>query len=97
MEQASILEEKKSSKASKKVLIKVATQSIPSYCMSTFELLNSLLDNLHKMMNSFWWDHGNDHNKGIKWDPWEILCRPKVKGGMGFRNLHIFNVACWAY
>lgn len=44
---------KKLSKAGKEVLIKATTQVIPAYCMSTFLLPNSLVDELHKMLNSF--------------------------------------------
>lgn len=45
------------------------------------------------MMNTYWWGHGTDPKKGIKWESWDKLCRAKAEGGMGFRNLHIFNVA----
>ncbi|KAL8516097.1 hypothetical protein ACS0TY_014684 [Phlomoides rotata] len=38
---------KKLSKAGKKVLIKAATQSIPTYCMSVFSLSSTLLDEIH--------------------------------------------------
>lgn len=45
------------------------------------------------MMNSFWWGHGVDPKKGVKLETWESLCKGKGEGGMGFRNLHIFNIA----
>lgn len=60
--------------------------------MSTFELPSSLLDDLHRMMNSFWWRHGTDPKKRVKWETWEKLCRSKSEGGMDFRNLHLLNV-----
>ncbi|KAK2379858.1 Ribonuclease H superfamily protein [Trifolium repens] len=44
------------------------------------------------MMNSFWWGGGND-NKGIKWLAWDRMTYPKALGGMGFRELHSFNLA----
>lgn len=61
--------------------------------MSTFLLPNSLLDELHKMLNSFCWGYGTDPKEGVKWEMWKSLCKYKNEGGMGFRNLHIFNVA----
>lgn len=33
-----------------------------------------------------------DPKKGVK-RTWESLCKHKSEGGMGFRNLHIFNIA----
>lgn len=35
------------------MLIKAAAQAIPSYCMSTFLFPSTLLDELHRMLNSF--------------------------------------------
>lgn len=84
---------KKLSKAEKQVLNKIAAHAISSYYMSTFLLSNSILDKLHRMLNSFWWGHGHDPKKGVKWEMWESLCKHKNEGGMSFHNLHIFNIA----
>ena len=45
------------------------------------------------MMNSFWWGSNGVNNKGIKWMSWNKLSMHKSQGGMGFRNLHEFNLA----
>ena len=42
------------SRAGREVLIKAAAQSIPTYYMSTFMLPTSILDEIQKMLNSFW-------------------------------------------
>lgn len=44
---------KKLTKAGKEILIKVVAQAIPVYCMSTFLLPSTLVDELQKIMNSF--------------------------------------------
>jgi hypothetical protein len=44
------------------------------------------------MMNSFWWG-GGANNKGIRWFAWDRMTQPKAQGGMGFRDLHAFNLA----
>jgi len=44
-------------------------------------------------MNSFWWGHGRDINRGIHWLSWEKLSMQKVHGGMGFKDLSMFNLA----
>lgn len=46
------------------------------------------------MMNSFWWGSKRSGGSGgINWMKWERLCKPKDFGGIGFKQLHIFNVA----
>ena len=32
----------------------------------------------------------------VHWVKWDTLCVPKLDGGLGFRNLHIFNIALLA-
>jgi hypothetical protein len=44
------------------------------------------------MMNAFWWG-GGTHNQGIKWLAWDRMAFPKPCGGMGFKDLHAFNLA----
>jgi hypothetical protein len=44
------------------------------------------------MLNSFWWGSENG-SKGIKWMRWEKLTMRKEYGGLGFRDLHGFNLA----
>jgi len=66
---------------------------ILSYVMSIFKLPNSLLDEIEKMMNAFWWGHGGTSNKGLHWLSWEKLSVHKNHGGMGFKDLAAFNVA----
>lgn len=62
---------KKLSKAGKEILIKAAAQVIPSFCMSTFLLSSNLLDELQRMLNSFWWGSNENVRKGVKWMKWE--------------------------
>ncbi|KAH9792007.1 putative reverse transcriptase/RNA-dependent DNA polymerase [Citrus sinensis] len=48
---------------------------------------------LEIMMNSFWWGSKRNGGGGINWMKWERMCKPKDFGGMGFKQIHIFNVA----
>jgi hypothetical protein len=41
-------------------------------------------------MNQFWWGHSGDA-KGITWMSFNRLGASKLRGGMGFRDLDIFN------
>ncbi|PNX98658.1 ribonuclease H, partial [Trifolium pratense] len=80
------------SKAGKDVMIKSVLQAIPSYIMSIFLIPDSIINDIERMLNSFWWG-GGTNNKGIRWLAWDKLARPKADGGLGFRNFHAFNMA----
>ena len=45
------------------------------------------------MMNFFWWGSKGNSSRGIIWMKWDRLCKPKNYGGIGFKNLHQFNIA----
>ena len=47
------------------------------------------------MICRYWWAQQDDMKK-VHWLSWELLTRPKSKGGMGFRDLHGFNLAMLA-
>ena len=79
----------------KEVLIKSVAQAIPLYIMSIFELPDSLINNMHRILNEFWWGNGNKRNP-IRWINWERLFVSKFKGGLRFRHLGIFNKALLA-
>jgi hypothetical protein len=80
------------SKAGKEVMVKSVLQSIPIYIMSIYVLPNSIIDDIEKMINAFWWG-GGGNSRGIKWMSWERVACPKEFGGMGFRNFKAFNLA----
>lgn len=46
-------------------------------------------------ISQFWWGDENG-KKRIHWQAWWKLCLPKLKGGMGFRDFHSFNLAMLA-
>lgn len=70
-------------------------QSIPSYAMSCFDLTKSLCDEMGKMICTYWWAQQDKENK-MHWVSWEEMCRRKEKGGLGYRDLHLFNLAMLA-
>jgi hypothetical protein len=46
-------------------------------------------------MNHFWWGK-NFGTKGVHWMNWSRLDFSKQKGGLGFRDLEVFNLALLA-
>ncbi|PNX96867.1 ribonuclease H, partial [Trifolium pratense] len=80
------------SRAGKEVMIKSVLQAIPSYVMSIYLLPDATINEIERMLNSFWWG-GRASNQGIRWLAWDRMTIPKAFGGMGFRDLRAFNLA----
>ncbi|XP_004296207.1 PREDICTED: uncharacterized protein LOC101297422 [Fragaria vesca subsp. vesca] len=81
--------------AGKEVLIKAVVQSIPTYIMSCFELPKHMCSAMQRLMARFWWGDKGDDRK-IHWVAWEKLCTTKAEGGLGFRDMRLFNMALLA-
>lgn len=79
------------SPAGREILIKFVLQSIPSYVMSAYLIPPSVYEELERMMNSYFWGSGGTQSKGIKWQSWEHLAKPKAKGGVDFLSCMIFT------
>ena len=88
-------EEKLLSQAGREVLIKAVVQAIPTYTMNCFKLPIGLCEELEGLIRIFWWGQRGDRQK-IHWVRWEELCKPKGEGGMGFKDLALFNDALLA-
>lgn len=83
------------SNAGREILIKAVAQATPAYTMSVFKFSDSLWKDLNSMMGNFWWGQKENERK-LAWVSWEKLCTPKFEGGMGFRDLKVFNLALLA-
>jgi hypothetical protein len=83
------------SQAAKEALIKAVAQAIPVYVMSVFKLPLGLCDELTKMIRRYWWGAENGKRK-THWVAWDIMLRPKDYGGVGFRDMRLFNQALLA-
>ena len=63
--------------------------------MSVFKIPKEVCKDITDVIAKFWW--GDDENsKRMHWRAWWKLCFPKKNGGMGFRDLHSFNLAMLA-
>lgn len=83
------------SNAGKEVLIKAVAQAVPTYAMGCFDLTKKLCDQISALICKFWWSQ-HDKERKLHWVSWDKMKKPKKEGGMGFRDIHSFNLAMLA-
>jgi hypothetical protein len=80
----------------KEFLIKAVAQAIPTHSMSRFKQPRWLCKNIDGVLYDFWW--GNKEGKHrtclVAWDD---MSKMKHMGGLGFRNIELFNLALLAH
>lgn len=76
--------------ASREILIKSIAQALPTYTMSCFKLPAGLCHEIEALIKQFFWGQRGESRK-VHWMKWEDLCKPKIQGGMGFKDLSRFN------
>ena len=79
----------------KEILIKSIAQAVPVYVMMVFKIPKEICKGITTAISQYWWGD-DDERRRIHWQEWWKLCMPKGKGGMGFRDLHSFNLAMLA-
>ena len=83
------------SKAGKLTMLKSALTAIPNHTMSCFLLPVSLCKIMQSTLTRFWWD-GPDGKGKMCCVSWDTLTKPKAKGGLGLRDIQLFNQALLA-
>jgi hypothetical protein len=81
--------------AAKEILIKAVAQALPVYIMGVFKIPFGLCDELTQMIIDYWWGKEDGKHK-MHWISWDDLLRPKCRGGIGFKDLRLFNQALLA-
>lgn len=79
----------------KGVLIKSVLQAIPTFAMSLFKLPRGLCEHINSIIRGFWWG-SKEGKKKPHWVSWEAMTRPQQDGGLGFRDMELFNLALLA-
>jgi hypothetical protein len=73
-------------------LITSVIQAKSTYSMSCFLLSKGSYQKLTSFSKKIWWS-GNLDKLSMELIAWDKLSIPKNQGGMGFRDMHIFNIA----
>lgn len=79
----------------KEVFIKSVARSIPTYSMACFKLPRGLCEHINGLLQKFWWGSKKGERK-TAWVSWKTMTQPKFMGGMGFRDIELFNLALLA-
>ncbi|XP_021750437.1 uncharacterized protein LOC110716111 [Chenopodium quinoa] len=79
-------------RAGKEIILKFVIQAIPTYLMGVYKFSSLIIQRIHSAMARFWWGSSEGKRK-IHWKNWDYMCTLKCLGGMGFRDLSVFNDA----
>lgn len=78
------------SKSGKLTMLKAVLSAIPTYTMACFEVPVSICKIIQSALIKFWWDGPNNKRK-MSWVAWDRLTKSKAEGGLGFRDIQLFN------
>ncbi|KAJ9542442.1 hypothetical protein OSB04_028948 [Centaurea solstitialis] len=67
-------------------------QSLQLYWMAIFVFPSSVIHELEKILRSFLWAQGGEEQGKCKLS-WDVVCRPRECGGLGFKKLKVWNRA----
>ncbi|KAE8666664.1 Protein NRT1/ PTR FAMILY 2.7 [Hibiscus syriacus] len=76
----------------REVFIKSVVQALPAYAMSCYLIPDGVLEDIKSQARSFWWS-GKQNSRVWAMVAWDRICKAKKFGGMGFRDLRMFNLA----
>lgn len=74
------------------VLLNAVLTSLPVYYLSFYKAPKKVINSLIQIQRRFLWG-GLGEGRKISWVSWGVVCRPREEGGLGVRNLFIFNLA----
>lgn len=80
------------SRAGKEILIKAVAQAIPVFAMGCFDIRKEMCNQISSIIARYWWNNQGKETS-MHWVGWEKFVAPKEEGGLGFRDLHSFNLA----
>ncbi|XP_074313912.1 uncharacterized protein LOC141649113 [Silene latifolia] len=86
---------RKLSYAGRVVLIKSVLSSLHCYWARIFILPKTVISKIEAVCRSFLW-YGSNYKESPALVSWATICQPRKQGGLGFKDLHAWNVAAIA-
>lgn len=80
------------SKGGRVTLIKSTISNLPTYLLSLFPIPASVANHIEKLQQDFLWEGIGEEFK-YHLVSWAKVCSPSSEGGLGIRNLSMFNHA----
>ena len=74
----------------RRVLLNSVLSSLPMFMMSFFELPRGVLEKIDCFRSRFYWQN-DQHERKYRLVKWNLICQPKLRGGLGVQNLDIQN------
>ena len=80
-------------------MIKALACAIQTYTIACFKFPKRLCESMNGSLARFWWGQKFEERK-IHWRSWILMTMAKSLGGIGFKDLEVFNNAllvkqCW--
>lgn len=72
------------------MLLKSVIQAIPTYLMGIYKFPTLVTNAISSAMARFFWGQ-TDSRRRIHWRSWKSMCELKCFGGLGFKDLEVFN------
>lgn len=76
----------------REVLIRSIVSSIHVHFISCFKIAKEWCEEVNTMVGCFWWGQREEERR-IHWVKWSTLTESKGAGGLGFKDMHDFNLA----
>ena len=73
-------------------LINSVLSSLPLYYFAFFKAPEKIVNELIKIQRMFLWGGCSEQHKTC-WVSWKQVCLPKNKGGLGVKDLELFNIS----
>ncbi|KAK1631503.1 hypothetical protein QYE76_005818 [Lolium multiflorum] len=75
------------------VLVDSTLTATPIYHLLSLDLPPWFFDKVNKLLRGFFWSASTEARRGQCAVAWDMICSPKILGGLGVKNLRLLNLA----